>query len=197
MGEQEERTDTAYRDIGRYVVEFSQLVLEMRWAMVKKLGPKPPSRALAHFALGEATAGPVVSSFIAMCVHAGGIDWDSADGKIAKALSDQLHRAIRKRNDVVHGDWFLGEQTMWLRVDTRRKEPFVMAPEFLDELQPLTAEAVYLQTVIRHFGKMCLYPDEPKGHHHLPVSAVFARRKRKTKSGDTEWTVVPAKQADS
>jgi hypothetical protein len=152
-----------YRAIGRYVVKFSELIEDMRVAMIQKLSEKDRgARDLADLALSEANPAPIASSFFAMCVHVARIDWESPDGKIVRALSDQVHKAIRKRNDVVHGNWHVAETApfpakLW-RTDTRRKVPFAYWPTAdRAEVQRLTEELIGLRSIVSDVGKVCLY----------------------------------------
>jgi hypothetical protein len=157
------RADDDYRVIGRYVVKFSELVLEMRFAMVQKLSERAKqNNDLAALALSESSAAPIASAFFAMCAHVAWIDWDSPDGKVLRALSEQIQRAIRKRNDIAHGDWHVSEviplPASLYRTDTRRKMPLAWEPiANRRDVERLTAELVELQSIVKHVGKACLY----------------------------------------
>jgi hypothetical protein len=73
--------DKDYEALGRYVTKFSELIAEMRNAMARKLSQPKRTYELAQLVLAESTAAPIASSFFAMCVHVGWIDWNSPDGK--------------------------------------------------------------------------------------------------------------------
>lgn len=94
--------DNAYRAIGRWVVEFSQLVFWMRSLMIQRLS-KPSEYGLLELAFGEATAGQIAASFFALCKTIGNLD--ESETAVSNKLRDTVGRAVTRRNDFAHGDW--------------------------------------------------------------------------------------------
>src|SRR5271156_1702111 len=71
--------DDAYRAIGRYVVEFSNLIGIMRGSLIYEITRDSGDREtrvteLAQLVLGEQTAGPIAEAFFAMCRSATELD---------------------------------------------------------------------------------------------------------------------------
>ena len=80
----DQATADAYRVIGRYVVEFSQLMFLMRSELARYLG-SPRNRAeIAHLVLGQAMPNQLTDAFFAVCIEAGNLDADET--KVARSL---------------------------------------------------------------------------------------------------------------
>src|SRR5581483_9489563 len=98
--------DDAYRAVGRYVVEFSQLVGRMRNLLTGRLSGEDVPQAISELALGEATAHQMMVAFFGACRYLGG--FDAAEAKVEAHLRNRVAHTIEKRNDVAHGDWWIG-----------------------------------------------------------------------------------------
>jgi len=61
---------------------------------------------LAELVLGDATASQIADAFFGLCAYVG--RFDEAEESIAKNLRNTVKRAIEKRNDIAHGDWWVG-----------------------------------------------------------------------------------------
>ncbi len=104
MADREAQKNDAFRAVGRYVVEFSRLVFNMRFAMERRLANEDPT--VPALALGELFAGQIADSFFAICQHVG--DLDEAETKVAICLKNDVRDEIKRRNDFAHGDWWIG-----------------------------------------------------------------------------------------
>src|SRR5579862_2050863 len=104
--EYERQTNESLRAIGRYVVEFSQLVRSMRNVVARRLTWGCHPVVLGELTLGEATASQIADVFFGMCKEWSQLDAEEA--KVASALRKAVKQAIEKRNDVAHGDWHVG-----------------------------------------------------------------------------------------
>jgi hypothetical protein len=101
------QTDDAFRAVGRYVVVFSQLIGRMRNTLAERLSEGrtvPP--AVPELALGEATAQQIAVAFFSICRFIG--QFDKSEQKIEAKLRNEVNAIIEKRNDVAHGDWWIG-----------------------------------------------------------------------------------------
>lgn len=110
VAEWQAEVNEAHRAVGRYVVEFSLLVSRMRTLAGERLRGgedcdelAPP---LAELMLGEMSAGLVANGFFGMCHYVG--DFEKPEKDVAIALHKAVGTTTRKRNDVAHGDWFIG-----------------------------------------------------------------------------------------
>lgn len=101
------QTNDAHRAIGRYVVEFSGLMYYMRCLMAWRLtvtGGDP--QELGELVLGEAWPTAIANAFFGMCRYVSEPDKD--EERIASTLRSAVTKAIKKRNDIAHGDWWVG-----------------------------------------------------------------------------------------
>ena len=112
--QRQEQTEAAYRAIGRYIVEFSELVWAMRGMIETHLnGPlagadtedEPRVGASVELLLGEATAQYIANVFFATCREVGELDESELD--VTNALSDAVNKVIEERNHIAHGDWIV------------------------------------------------------------------------------------------
>jgi hypothetical protein len=97
--------DDAYRAIGRYVVEFSELFGRMRATLAFSLNRDGDWNTI-QMAFGEMTANQITNAFFAACHY--GKRLDQNEQKIGRALRARLIEQIERRNDVAHGDWSIG-----------------------------------------------------------------------------------------
>jgi transposase len=156
------QTDDTYRAIGRYVVEFSRLIFHMRAAVVARMSPD--DQRLGMLALGEVTAWPIAGSFFAMCRAV--TDLDEAEEKVALELGKRVGKAIEQRNDIVHGDWFVGylsgfggtprDPALWRIKPSRHKGPFKWTDYPVTDLEVLADGLHELRQLVAEFGAVCL-----------------------------------------
>lgn len=172
--------DDAYRAVGRYVVEFSQLIGRMRNLLTGRLAGKDVPQALSELALGEATAHQIMVGFFGACRWIG--EFDAGETEVEKSLRKRVVETIEKRNDVAHGDWWIG---------ILRANATDMIPPKLVRIRPLrenyektenlsasdidaqTDEIIDLINVIEEFGRLALglpvhttSPDGKLGYEH-------------------------------
>jgi hypothetical protein len=98
--------DDAYRAIGRYVVEFSQLVAVMRGLAAEYVMGGVNRSHLGHMLLGGTTAAVIADAFFGLCRLEA--DYDPAETKAASAVAKEVQELIQRRNDITHGDWLVG-----------------------------------------------------------------------------------------
>jgi hypothetical protein len=102
----EEERDDAYRAVGRYVVEFSRLIFHMRLGVIHELANDRDS--LPHqLALGGSSARQISDAFFAICEYVM-ISPEADEIRIGRRLQRDVNEEIKKRNDVAHGDWWVG-----------------------------------------------------------------------------------------
>ena len=93
----------AHRAVGRYVVEFSQMVFAMQARMVRQLEYHGVPEDLSWIPFGGVTAKDITDQFFGMArtitAH------DEADDAIATRLKTLVLEEVRRRNDVAHGEW--------------------------------------------------------------------------------------------
>jgi hypothetical protein len=163
--------DDAYRAVGRYVVEFSRLIFQMRTAMEIRLGTEPPM--LGILAFGEATAAQVANACFAMCETAADLDDD--EQKVADWLRKAVRKEIETRNDFAHGDWWIGWvsggepdniTTPWLdRIKpSRRKGARVKTEISVAELDERSEKLIRLRNLVAQFAQVCLVPERYAGY---------------------------------
>jgi hypothetical protein len=114
----EAHVSEAYRSIGHYVYRFSQLVQQMKLFAQRAGGDSPA----IHLAAGESSAYQVCNWFFAVCFNLGTLT--DEEKKVGKNLRLRVHAAITYRNDMLHGDWFIGfadEETILDPTFTRMK----------------------------------------------------------------------------
>lgn len=106
QAEYQRQTDDAFRAVGRYVVEFSQLTSRMRRLVAWRLTIGRDNPMLAELVLGDAMASQIADAFFGLCAYVG--HFDEPEERIATNLRNTVKRAIEKRNDIAHGDWWIG-----------------------------------------------------------------------------------------
>jgi hypothetical protein len=110
----------AYRAIGKYVVQFSSLVHNMRALITERLTVGSDEQDLAELAFGEVFPSQLSAAFFGMCRFTG--DLDPAEMKVESALRNAVTKAFEMRNDIAHGDWWLG----YLSPDGRGMDPPIL-----------------------------------------------------------------------
>lgn len=157
MGDERQgQIDDAYRAIGRYAVEFSQLVFSMRETMNRYLArPYIHSREIA-LVFGELPAQLIANAFFGMCAMVA--DFDDDETKVAKAFRNAVNRTIEERNYFFHGDWRVwGDPAMVDRVrPVRSKGPFEHTNLTAAELDERVIALQRLRRAITEFGVLCL-----------------------------------------
>jgi hypothetical protein len=157
------KLDDTYRAIGRYMVEYSQLVHYMRMLMARRLSRGDTTAVLGEIALGEASHFNIAQAFFTMCRHDN--DLDDGEKKVESALRGRFVKINESRTDYAHGDWLVGmatETTMLppalVRVRPRSSEP---TPEKIkavpvETLDQESDEIMALLEQVSIFGKVCL-----------------------------------------
>ncbi len=170
--------DDAYRAIGRYVVTFSELVRVMRDLASEFVAKGVTDMHLSALLLGEAPAQAVANAFFGMCSRVGELDED--ERRIATALKKRVDETTKTRNDLAHGDWWIGNIAL-----ARDREAVVMPPrlvrikpsrkdgayEFIDlevkQIDELSEGIEELLAFVEDFGKLALgmptVPTAPDG----------------------------------
>jgi hypothetical protein len=106
-GERKLQTDDAYRAIGLYLVTFSHFSRIMRQIVERRLAPSvEEDPALPQIALSGAHAMEIAKSLFGMCRRVA--DFDESEKRVEKVLRAATVKAIEERNDIAHGDWFVG-----------------------------------------------------------------------------------------
>ena len=162
--DQTRHRDEGYRALGRYIATFSLMVKEMRDRMVWRLQRPEDPPLLADLAFGAATAEPISSAFFAMCrlllLH------EADELKTATRLRKLVGEELKLRNDVAHGDWYIGWisvpggsaepqlQPHWVeRIKATRKEG-PLAP-ISEDLDARSEELEQLTEFLREYGLVC------------------------------------------
>ena len=160
--------DEGHLALGRYVAEFSRLILVIRDLMVQRLRKADDPPELAELPFGGVTAEPITNAFFAMCRLL--MEHDKDEDEVATKLRVAISHQIARRNAVAHGDWYIGywsviggatpEEAVWEssapRLEqikpTRRAGPRRVVSEDLDQ----QSEAlVKLRTLARQYGTVC------------------------------------------
>ncbi len=107
---QKER-DAYYRAIGRYFVQFSDLIAYMRTlVMLKIVSRDEGAETLLRLTLGSMQAQQVADAFFAVCRTAAEPELSKPELLIEKCLREaHVNAEIRWRNVLAHGDWFVPE----------------------------------------------------------------------------------------
>ncbi len=128
--------DDAYRAIGRYTVQFSVLVANMRQILTGHLaGQSETPRELVDLSLSSLTAQPLADAFFGVCRAVSNFDAD--EEKIEKRLRKQVSDEITRRNNIAHGDWLVAS---WARPDTDPPNPTLVRVKANKIDKPLRAE---------------------------------------------------------
>ncbi len=175
-------TDDAYRAVGRYVVSFSQLIPYMRLTMADRLMQPGDGIGLSELAFGESTAGQICNSFFAMCREVGNFDDDETT--VARLLQNRVNAEITRRNDITHGDWWVGG-TVPVPTLVRVKPARATAPRRLNHWTPADLDAAsetvaQLAQTVTEFGQiaMRLHMRRPHGRR-VQVRDVYCLDKKK------------------
>lgn len=158
-----EKRDNAYRAIGRYTVQFSVLVANMRTILAEEIAPSDSERQpLAELSLSSLTAGPMADAFFSVCRSVAQLD--TAEQAIEKRLRRDVTDEWKRRNDIVHGDWLVAawvrpgvEVTPTLvRVKAARvDQPFASEDYTVERIDEICTTVEALANVVWEFGTVC------------------------------------------
>jgi len=140
-----EAINDSYRAIGRYVYEFSRLVWWLKFGITQTLQRTSTEAPwIGELLMGEAAAQQIANSFFGVM---GSVDLDEEEKRVAKQLRNRVNQVIEKRNEIAHGDWWIGataadqtlpEDPMLIRIRPVRKEGPLhhqnLGPAELDQL---------------------------------------------------------------
>lgn len=125
----DENTRQAYEALGRYLAEFSRLVLVMRLCLTQALQWRGANGQAINLLTGEMQMYNLNNAFFGVFRHLG--EHDDAEVKISRTLHNQVAKANDHRNNVAHGEWFIG----WGSADS-----FVPDPPRLVRTRPGSAD---------------------------------------------------------
>jgi CHASE2 domain-containing sensor protein len=146
--------DEAYRSIGRYVYEFSQLVAYMRAMMTRYLDTRP--QAVAELAFAQSAPAQIATAFFAMCRAVTRLD--AAEEQTASRISGRVGEAIEMRENVAHGDWWVGASVLGAEAVERSAR----------DLDARSAALIALTNLVAEFGALCLHQvPYDRGEHRL------------------------------
>jgi hypothetical protein len=103
------QVNDAYRALGRHVVKFSMLISRMRWLVSWRVAlhsTEPYNYAEMLFL--EAAAGRISDVFFGLCQIIHKYDPDTEELEVAGKLQAEVARAVKYRNRLAHGDWWVG-----------------------------------------------------------------------------------------
>lgn len=187
--------DDDYRAIGRYVVEFSVLIAEMRTVVERQLLREDPM--VPRLALAEHSASQVANAFFAICEQEA--DLDTEEKGVSARLKQEVLDAIKQRNDVAHGDWdmgsgVLGEPELLRTKPGRRAGAWVAKVWGTGELDAYADQLEDLSERVMEFAWLCLgvHPLTQYKHLQVRVRDIFRYQKhrgvlRKGRFADEPW----------
>lgn len=168
--------DDAYRAIGRYTVQFSVLVANMRQILVGHLaGEGGTSEGVMNFSLASLTAQPLADAFFGVCRAVS--DFDAGEHKIEARLRKQVRDEITRRNDIAHGDWLIAS---WARPDadppiptlvrirpSKINEPFNVEDLTVERIDSICIEVEGTANSVWEYGTVCTKQDayDPRRGH--------------------------------
>lgn len=174
----DEERDDAYRAIGRYVVEFSRLVMHMRYAIERRLDRGSEQR-IAPLALGEVAANQITEAFFAICEQVA--DLEEEEKRVGIRLRKEVRDEIKRRNDFAHGDWSIGEAAvsddpMLYRVKPGRKAGPADRRELpVAEIDAAADDLYALRQKVAEYGAICLdsFPFALQGDRPFQIRHAF------------------------
>jgi hypothetical protein len=176
-----QQRDDAYRAIGRYMVEFSALIADMRNLTAGRITTaETQERELIELAFGGLMAQQVADPFFAMCRTVA--DLDKAGCDIEKCLREQVKQEIEERNRIAHGDWLVAR---WTHADLEVPTVALVRVKAADIKKPLKYENLtvsqideicerveILRHVVWEFGTICTEQDSHDPSHGRPKISV-------------------------
>jgi hypothetical protein len=152
-----QEVDDAYRAIGRYVVEFSRLIADMRTSIEAQFFFYDDPDAI-RLVLGGALADQITNAFFAVCERA--VNLDDEERQVAARLKTEVRNVIRDRNDVAHGDWGTdvdsGNPGVLRTKPGRKAGPWVLKIWTIKQLDDMADEVVKLAKTVREFAWLTL-----------------------------------------
>jgi hypothetical protein len=147
--------DDVYRSLGRYVAEFSRMVMAMRSPMVDRLRRSDDPREVAESLFARAEAAPTAHVFFNLCKSLGNLTY--AEEEVREHLNNRLiYDLIPKRNNVAHGDflfiWWGPPHYQRLRPDAQPAIKHDATPAALDKLAD---EVSVMAETLSEFGQLC------------------------------------------
>ena len=156
-------TDAHHRAVGRWIVEFSRLVMFMRLAIELRLA-RGVDLVEAKIVLGEASADQITGSFFELCSHCG--EPNEAETKSLKCLKGQVREQISRRNDFAHGDWLGGSPeglSIWRTKPGKKGAAWGFKEPSPDDLDDWSESLRRLGKTVGEVGLICLDPDIIEG----------------------------------
>jgi hypothetical protein len=167
--------DDTYKAIGRYVVLFSEIVANMRNLLATRIaGQEDDERDLVEFSFGGLTAEPTANAFFAACRALA--EMDKGEQAIEACLRKAVLEEIKRRNDLLHGDWIVdefgdsGARAILHRVKAGSvKEPFRFSEYTAEQIEEMCAEADALRKVVFMFAHVALRPHGDDAYAWAPA----------------------------
>lgn len=165
--------DELYRAIGRFVVEFSQLLhrLETMTVLLMAAGSAAPQQRTWALLAGR-TAQPIVDGYFALLAEIHRDRWTDEDWRLVKGVRKEISDLIARRNRLSHDAWFVGwgnEDTVDFRTATRRRlssspsdgARFTAAEFRADQLEAEADDIRRLSSVAASIGHLELLEKRP------------------------------------
>ena len=103
----EEQTEDLYAALGRFAVEFEHVCNYLRAIIMAILAKEGLSNdKVMQILLADQTAEPLRA--LVMSLIAETHDLSDTDKKIVSKITSRVQKLTKKRNDVLHGTWFIG-----------------------------------------------------------------------------------------
>jgi hypothetical protein len=106
----EAQRDDAYRALGRYIAEYSQLFLKLRWTVATCL-QREVALTVPLMAIGGLGDNRLTVAFFSICKYVGTFTFGEPtpeDDAIAAKFQKAVEKEIRRRNEFAHGTWWIG-----------------------------------------------------------------------------------------
>jgi hypothetical protein len=165
--EYKRQKDDGYRAIGRYIVAFSQLMSHMRYVIASRIAWRhDDDPALVEMILGEAMPKLITDSFFGLCRVVG--QFDEAEKKVERKLRNDAVEICNMRNDIAHGDWWVGQMERYDSPTVRAPALVRIKPGRVDELPEQTVDLLIadldtmaddisaLTNTLAEFGRLAL-----------------------------------------
>jgi hypothetical protein len=138
-------------------------------------GQEDAGRDLVEFAFGSLTAEPVANAFFAASRTLAELDGHERD--IETRLRKTILAEITRRNDLLHGDWYLDEmgaddtpRAVLLRVKAgSTQQPFRFHEYNAQQIEAIWREVAALHDVIWVFAEITLKPHGDENTYGLPM----------------------------
>jgi hypothetical protein len=179
VGDCDAARDDAYRAVGRYVVEFSRLMVYLRSGLERYLAVGKDQMA-PSLVLGASAAEQITNACFSVCEHA--VNLNEEELKVARRLRKEVLDEIKRRNDFAHGDWLLEgllamhKHPILSRVKPGRRSGSIEKRQLpIAEIDAASDELYALRQKVAEFCSVCLspYPFSANGRN-LQVRHVLA-----------------------